>query len=684
MLTTTASPTISQPEIATSANSSEVPASPANWLRPVLDCAYGTVSALHKITRKIVSAPAQTFIFLALANRCITPVNASPHSPSSATPATMGLGPSVNVPSAPPYLPPPPEPGWMATLTSGHPAYRDDERPRTADRRGSPARNGQPVMDRGTPPRPENRCVEKNLFPFYSGPRISLACPGKILPLDQSRNVRHEYLQCGRAGYSWTRYPDPLDEAAWHALKETDPERAVQWLRDLPAPEYKGILDYPIDLVWRWEKCQLIEDPVICGTYRVCDQETPTGQNRRQSDTRNCWDVARSCYADVAQVGRSPCGMGKLVYDVKFVKIDSPDLSPGRPGVITRLANGYDLLPGEKEQLSVSIFCPANGDDLIRGEEGQLSVSNLRSSSVRLKATLNINDPKNAYQIHTRNNNLWKPASLQCRPNGFDNVSFEVLTDRRIPSSPPNTLRFPDGDMSSALVWGGAFDLNGGYQSRGYPCGLIVEDTASYTFKDLSLSTMSAETSPLIRVQLYESSWLGERLKSTAYFDDHIQLLVDPVPDNGASDTLRVSTRYQLSFDYGTGAAIYRTYLPGLIYYPGRLLFSPETLSYEDYLAPDSRYTFKVTMNLKNMPFYFQPCASEPAAPDCQWYALWGLFSPGRYESRSFSLKSLDITVTTPPQVELRSWQPTFWEFVRYAQFIAPLYGACKVVMAGH
>ncbi len=662
MLTTTASPAISQPEIATSANSSQVPVSPAHWLSPALDCAYGTVSALHRITRKIVSSPAQTFIFLALANRCITPVNASPHSSSSVTPTTMGSGPSVNVPSAPPYLPPPPEPGWMATLTSGHPAYRDHERPHTANR-GSSARNGQPDMGRVTPPRPENRCIEKNLLPFYSGPRISLACPGKVLPLDQSRNVQHEYLQCGRAGYSWTRYPDPLDEAAWHALKETDPDQAVQWLRDLPAPRYEGILYYPVNLHWRWEKCQLIEDRDICGTVRVCDQQTPTEQNRRQSDTRNCRDIARSCYADIAQQGHSFCSMGKLVYSVEFVKKDTPDLHPGQPGDIRRLANGYDLLPGEKERLSVS---------------------NARSPSGQLNPSLNIDDPKNAYQIHRRINNLWMPGSLQCRLNGFDNVSFEVLTDRRILSSPPNTLCFPDGDMSSAIVWGGAFDLNGGYQSRGYPCGLIVEDTASYIFKDLSLSTMSAETSPLIRVQLYQSTWLGERLKSTAYFDDHIQLLVDPVPDNGASDTLKASTRYQLSFDYGTGAAIYRTYLPGLIYYPGRLLFSPEALSFEDYLAPDSRYTFKVTMNLKNMPFYFQPCASEPAAPDCQWYALWGLFSPGRYESRSFSLKSLDITVTTPPQVELRSWQPTFWEFVRYAQFIAPLYGACKVVMAGN
>ncbi|WP_257295995.1 hypothetical protein [Endozoicomonas sp. YOMI1] len=107
-------------------------------------------------------------------------------------------------------------------------------------------------------------------------------------------------------------------------------------------------------------------------------------------------------------------------------------------------------------------------------------------------------------------------------------------------------------------------------------------------------------------------------------------------------------------------------------------------MSYEDYLAPDARYTFKVTMNLKNMPFYYQPCVSQPAAPDCQWYALWGFFSPQRYETRSFSHKSLDITVTTPSQVDLRGWQPTFWTLVRYAQFVAPFYGIGKVVMAGN
>ncbi len=399
---------------------------------------------------------------------------------------------------------------------------------------------------------------------------------------------------------------------------------------------------------------------MLCGTERVCDE--PRGErNHRQSDTRRCRNIPRSCYADVPREGRSPCAMGKLVYQVEFMKKDTSDWCLGQPGFIPRLANGYDLL---------------------RGEEEQLSVSNFGLPSDRLNPMLNIDDPRNAYKIYTRINNYWMPDALQCRPNGFDNVSFEVVTDQRIRSSPPNTLWFPGGDMSAAIVWGGAFDLGGEYQSRGYPCGLIVEDTASATFKDLSLSTMSVETTPLIRVQLYESSWWGERLKSTAYFDDHIQLLVDTVADNGASDNFRASTRYQLSFDDDTGAAIYRTYLPGLIYYPGRLLFSPETLSYEYYLAPGARYTFKVTMNLKNMPFYFQPCVLEPAAADCQWYALWGLFSPERYESRSFSRKSLDIIVTTPSQVDLRSWQPTFWTLVGYAQFIAPFYGVCKVAMA--
>lgn len=247
--------------------------------------------------------------------------------------------------------------------------------------RGTLGSNGQSGMDTDPQPRPENRCVEKSLLPFYSGPRLSLACPGNILPLDQSRNVRQEYLQCAKAGYTWTRYPDPLDEAAWHALKETDPDRAVQWLRNLPAPEYKGTLHYPIDHVWHWEECRLIKDPVVCGTDRVCDQQTPTGQNHHQSVSRKCKDIPRSCYADVARVGRSPCGMGKLVYNVEFVKKDTPDWRPGQPGFIPRLANGYDLL---------------------RGEEEQLSFSNFRSPSVRLTPTLDIDDPKNAYEIYTR------------------------------------------------------------------------------------------------------------------------------------------------------------------------------------------------------------------------------------------------------------------------------------------
>ncbi|WP_257267028.1 hypothetical protein [Endozoicomonas sp. ONNA2] len=225
----------SQPKAAPHADKSAVSASPENWLTRALNCAYETACALPNITRMIVSSPGKAIIFLTLAGRCISPVRASPHSPSSAstvTPSTSGLDPSVYVPFEPPFIPPrETEPEWMGLVESGHPANGGHDRSRPAT---SAQGYSQPGMETDT--RPENRCVDKSLLPFYSGPRISLACPGKMLPLDQSRNVRQEYLQCAKAGYSWTRYPDSLDEAAWHAMKKTDPDRAVQWLRDLPAP----------------------------------------------------------------------------------------------------------------------------------------------------------------------------------------------------------------------------------------------------------------------------------------------------------------------------------------------------------------------------------------------------------------------------------------------------------------
>lgn len=651
---------ISQSKIVTGTNRTQLPNSPVNWLASqanrAIGYAYETLCSLPNITHMIVSAPSRSLVLLTLAGRCITSVSATPYSPTSAsatTPTTLSLDPSV--PSAPPYVPPAPNPQWMAAVDNGDPPPTNQDH--------------QSVRQADSWPHLENRCVEKGMLPPYSEPRLSLVCPGSALPLDQSRNLRHESLQCAKAEYSWTRYPDLVDEAVWYALKETDPKEAVRQLRDHPAPRYEGILYYPIEHIWYWEACLPIKDPLVCGTDRECD--TSTGQNpHHSSDTSNCRDVPRSCYADVLREGRQPCGLGKLFYNVEFTKKKTSDWRLGKPGFIPRLANGYDLLHGEEERLSIS---------------------NAHSSSAQLTPKFSIDDPKNAYKIYLHaNDNPWNFGSLQCRPNGEDHVVFEVIPEpkQRMTSRVSNSLSLPDGDMSAAIMWGGAFDLNGDYQSRGYVSGLIVEDTAGSTFQDLSLSTMSAEATPLIRVQLYEPTWSGgERLKSTAYFDDDIQLVntdSDTFPGNGTSTTSGASARYQLNFDNGTGVAIYRTYLPGIVYYPGRLLFSPEMLSYKDYLAPDTRYTFRLTMNMKNLPFHFQSCTSEPSASDLQWHALWGLLSSDRYESRRFSSKSLDITVRTPSQVELRSWQSTFWGLVRYAQYAAPFFGFYKALMTGN
>ena len=118
---------------------------------------------------------------------------------------------------------------------------------------------------------------------------------------------------------------------------------------------------------------------------------------------------------------------------------------------------------------------------------------------------------------------------------------------------------------------------------------------------------------------------------------------------------------------------MYRNYIPALVYYPGKILFLPdETLSYDEHLDPDTEYTLKLTVYQKNMPFYRQSCESDPDAWDCKWYALWGLLSPNRYENNYFSKNSLDVTFTSNPDVDLRTWLSTFWHAIYYGQY--PVY----------
>ena len=502
-----------------------------------------------------------------------------------------------------------------------------------------------------------NYCVE------HAAPqmRSSHSCPGFTIPSHQTRNFQFEELLCASNENTHIRSPVLFDEEAWLDLKNVSRYDAASVLRQQPSPAWSASIPYQSFVHWEWEDCQLVTSSSICGTYEVCQEKEVFHAGELQR-VRDCRQEPKSCYANVTvhESEQCPDGRGQLDFDVKFLKKNTSDWHPGNPDYIDRLANGYDLLPGEEEVVTVS----------------NLKTNWWNRQSSTLSPTLVIEDPKNEYIldqfVHQRD-----AQSLTCRFQGYDKVSFLVDTQKRIASRSPNGFSLPesfDNETIDPLVWQSAPGINGSREEKGYPAIMRAQDYSAAAISEVSEDVSEKFKNIIIRVQLYEPSILGERLKSTIYIDEAkgVQQTLNAI---SSDQKIRRSTLWEFKLKNGDNPNknIYRSYVPSLFYYPGKIFLSEEALSYDDHLTPDTEYTLKLTVYQKNLPFYRQSCESEPDAWDCKWYALWGLFSPNRYEDNYFSKKSLDLKFRSNPNVDQRTWLSTFWHVTSYAQLTIPV-----------
>lgn|GEM_PF-3662495 len=504
-----------------------------------------------------------------------------------------------------------------------------------------------------------NYCVER------STPRMrpSDSCPGHTIPSHQTRNFLYEELRCASNEDTHVRSPVLFDEEAWLDLKNISRHDAANVLRQQTAPGWSASIPYQTHVHWEWEDCQLITDGAVCGTYEVCQDKETFDHNGQLQRIKDCHQEPKRCHADVTIHESKLCagGRGQLDVDVEFLKKSASDWNPENPDYIDRLANGYDLLPGEEEVITVS----------------NLKTGWWDHQSTKLAPTLVIEDPKNEYTLRQF---VHQPhaQSLTCRFGGYDKVSFTVGTQKRIASRSPNGFSLPesfDNEAIEPLVWQSAPGTNGSREEKGYPMIMRAQDYSAAAINEVSEDVSEEKLKNMvIRVQLYEPSFFGERLKSTIYIDEAkgIQQTLNAI---SSDQKIRRSTLWEFKLKNGDNPNknIYRSYVPSLFYYPGKIFLYDESLSYDDHLVPDTEYTLKLTVYQKNMPFYRQSCASQPDARDCKWYALWGLFSPKRYENNYFSKKSLDLTFRSNPNVDQRTWLSTFWHFTSYAQLTIPV-----------
>lgn len=594
-----------------------------------IDCICDVARKIPNPAYFITSSPGRIFTLLTLAGKCMTDVSASPYTPSSENPTPASVTQqtsSFTIPSTPPYVPPRPLPGWMVELNANDNPPQDN-----ALNEQTGEQISHTTIDH--PPPIENLCFEKYIF---SPPRDSRLCRGNVFPAHQNRNFLDESLDCRNTEHTYLRHPDPLDLAAWRTKKDKNPNAVADQMRTFPNPVQVGILNYHIDHVWTWEDCQLVEDPFRCGTYQVCKVTERTMGNGQKEVSRKCEDRPRKCYVDVPVESRQPCGQGKIDFTVEFLKKDTGQRYPDYQDYDGVMPKGYELLPGEKETISAKV----------------------RNSAGQLTPALHIAEAKNQYTTTLSVNNP-QATQLQCRQNGYDNITFKVQTGHRILSYPPAIFSFPDGVASESILWGGEIDVNGLYDTKGYPRGLILQTNGLQIFDAVIASVRGDPKKTVLsaKVELFEPGLLwGEWLRSTAYFNKDTFQCLDEHESNGWSSVC------EFNFDEGAGEMIYQTPLPGVIYPLVKSLcsFAPEgycskkTPYFRNDLVPDQKYTFKISTGL-DLPFY---------------------------HSESFSLKTLDISFHTNPNVDQRTWQPLLWNMVRSTQYCVLLFGTCRLLTA--
>ncbi|MTI14995.1 hypothetical protein [Sansalvadorimonas verongulae] len=487
----------------------------------------------------------------------------------------------------------------------------------------------------------DNFCVEKR----WEASRPSAYCQGLVIPAHKTRNFISEQLQCDSGSSAYTRGPIPFDEEEWRDLHNTDPAAAKEMLRSLPAPQWSGTVKYSAYLHWSWEDCQLVTS-FACGSDKVCRTTT----NKDGESEESCRKEPRTCYLDVTVSEVEHCSHEALTYSVDYHRIDA-----GNNEYLARLANGFDLLPGEEEEVTVD-----NGVGYFH--------------SARLLPKLSVGEPRNNYV--TTNS---ATDGFVCRQHSNYHVDFVLTSNGRVQSRSGNAFSLPesfDGERLPPLEW----------QDKAYPAVFRVQDYSSASLNEFARDSNDIFKNIRVRIQLYDKSGFGWPVaRNTIYVeqDGATRQTLNALSEN---QSVRRSQLWELMLATNSvdpRKNLYRNYIPWFVYYPARLLLPAEQLSYENMPSPGTDYELRLTVYQRGLAIYHQACEDDPKAWDCRFYAGGGWFSPSRYESGHYSSKSLNVGFTTPDNVNVRSYWPMFWNTVNAmgtSAFIgAAAYGALRI-----
>ena len=418
----------------------------------------------------------------------------------------------------------------------------------------------------------DNFCVTRS----WPVERYSASCPGVTIPASKTRNFHTEALHCDAGSDTKARDPVSFDEENWRHLLATNATAAKDMLRALPVPEWSGSFHYDTYLKWSWEDCQLVTSH-SCGSTRVCKKVKSSGIKKEWNDKsvkgankidtaeiEQCHDEPKTCFMDVTISESSHCSKEKMTYDVQYQQTDVSDES-----YPARLANGYDLLPGEQENVNV-----ANGVGLL--------------TNTFMSPNLSFAEPYNKYLINRVQGVGYDSDSLSCKKDTTYHVGFTVQPLQRIQASSGNAFSLPetfDGQPLDPLVWQRARTSEGKWQEKAVPAMLRVQDYSATALNEFALDANTPFKNMVVRIQLYDKSALAWPFARNTIYVNEAKAVAQTFNALSDKQKVRRSRLWELLLaanSVNPEKNLYRSYIPWVVYYPSRLLFPADELSYEN------------------------------------------------------------------------------------------------------
>ncbi len=292
-------------------------------------------------------------------------------------------------------------------------------------------------------------------------------CRGRALPSDQSKRWNNHILVCVPEVDHYIRTNYPFNLKAWKNLEwklGANPDKARLMMQKMrqdeePLIQWKGRIPYSTIEEWNYQVWVFGNDfscPFLIETYTDSEGKTQT-----RTTQPPCW------HWEIRYVTRH-CSNEVMEFDAEFIRPSTEEWGPHKENYHDIIPNGYDLLPGEIEDIQI--------------------FSNSQRST-KLAPEVSIGNAWSKYSINTKLTSHENREWIQCTHDQPTHLSVNIkwierFTDR----TTPNTLRIPtneDGDELKSLLRLESTDADGKY-ADGRPYKVKLVDVSSEIIKEMA------------------------------------------------------------------------------------------------------------------------------------------------------------------------------------------------------